>query len=303
MFMHLSLFFLSFLSPFWQMHPSSSTCYAPSYIANPPPYVSPDTSRTKHKKSRHRHTPACQLCKNPINNNTQLVRPPLLPVVPFLIHKDRPQHVHVCQCPQIIHLSCLIRHEGSDPRCDVCDMIYRRRRRLALAQTVCLAIHVLSLASVVALVFGLAHLGSALDRLGLGNEAGTKLDGDENWHDQEMQQILEWLRMVHFATGAAGAAMLGLVYLIGVCGVIGLKRTLHMLDDVMHINLKPILHWKTALRPWLQRMVMGVCIGLVGLTLGTYLLFYSWIWACLLHRMCYRILNVHKPLLTSFPKE
>ncbi|KAG0176038.1 hypothetical protein DFQ29_006642, partial [Apophysomyces sp. BC1021] len=86
-----------------------------------------------------------------------------------------------------------------------------------------------SLASVIALIFGLSYLGQALDQLGLGKEAGTKLDGDENWQDQEMQAIVEWLTIVHFATGLAGEALLGLVYLVGVCGVTGLNQTLVML--------------------------------------------------------------------------
>ncbi|KAI9319677.1 hypothetical protein BX666DRAFT_1915136 [Dichotomocladium elegans] len=156
-----------------------------------------------------------------------------------------------------------------------------------------MTIHILSLASVVGLVFGLAQLGSALDKLGLGNEAGTKLDGDETWQDQELQQILEWLQLVHFATGVAGEALLGLVYVVGVCGVVGLDRTLQMLDAIIHINLEPILRWHAA-PEWAKRIIMCTCLAVIGLVLGTYLLFYSWIWACLLCHFCYRILNIRR---------
>ncbi|GAN06568.1 hypothetical protein MAM1_0128c06054 [Mucor ambiguus] len=51
----------------------------------------------------------------------------------------------------------------------------------------------------------------ALDELGLGSEMGPKLDGDETWQDHEMLDIVEWLNIVHFATGVAGEALLGLV--------------------------------------------------------------------------------------------
>ncbi|ORY95551.1 hypothetical protein BCR43DRAFT_413807, partial [Syncephalastrum racemosum] len=128
---------------------------------------------------------------------------------PYLIHKRRPALVNLCHCPQRAHVVCMARCRTTATVCEKCQYIYRSRRRIWLARLVCLGIHLLSLASVIGLVFGLAYLGSALDRLGLGKEAGTKLDGDENWQDQELQQILAWLQLVHFATGAAGEALLG----------------------------------------------------------------------------------------------
>ncbi|KAI9263172.1 hypothetical protein BDA99DRAFT_414300, partial [Phascolomyces articulosus] len=128
---------------------------------------------------------------------------------PYLIHKSRPHHIRTCPCPQRVHLTCLTHYKQKEIDCEICGYVYKTRLRLFASRWVCLMTHLLSLGSVVGLIFGLAQLGSALDKLGLGNEAGSKLDGDETWQDHEMQQIMEWLQLVHYATGAAGEALLG----------------------------------------------------------------------------------------------
>ncbi|KAI9488544.1 hypothetical protein BDB00DRAFT_745079, partial [Zychaea mexicana] len=130
-------------------------------------------------------------------------------IMPYLIHKSRPHHIRTCPCPQRVHLTCLTSYTKKEIDCELCGYIYRPPLRLLMSRSVCLMTHVLSLVSVVGLIFGLAQLGSALDKLGLGNEAGSKLDGDETWQDHELQQIMEWLQLVHYATGAAGEALLG----------------------------------------------------------------------------------------------
>lgn len=276
-------------------YPVSTTTPATTTNAHPMPRPS---SSSGSRRSSHKRRP-CQLCHYGQNAESQQPQPQHhpprrlhFPVIPFLIHKNRPHHVRICPCPQKVHLNCLaLEGQHRDTiTCSICDYAYHSRLRVYLSRAVCFAIHLLSMASVVGLVFGLAQLGSALDKLGLGNEAGSKLDGDELWQDHELQEILAWLQLVHFATGVAGEALLGLVYLVGVCGVIGLDRTLHMLDDIIHINLEPLL--RLPIPEWIRRALLCTCLTFIGLILGTYLLFYSWIWACLLCHFCYRILNV-----------
>lgn len=287
--------------------PYLTSSFIPMDLSLPPPYPNSTTASTNvqptprpssssgSRRSSHKRRP-CQLCHYGQNTENQQThhhpRRLYFPVIPFLIHKNRPHHVRICPCPQKVHLNCLALEgqQRDSITCNLCDYAYHSRLRVYLSRTVCFAIHLLSMASVVGLVFGLAQLGSALDKLGLGNEAGSKLDGDELWQDHELQEILAWLQLVHFATGVAGEALLGLVYLVGVCGVIGLDRTLHMLDDIIHINLEPLL--RLPIPEWIRRALLCTCLTLIGLILGTYLLFYSWIWACLLCHFCYRILNV-----------
>jgi hypothetical protein len=171
----------------------------------------------------------------------------------------------------------------------MCNYIYPVKYHIGLAQMVCLLCHILSLGSVIGLVFGLSQLGRALDELALGSEIGPKLDGDETWQDHEMLEIVEWLNLVHFATGVAGEALLGLVYIVGVCLVIGLDRTLSMVSNILYINLERHKWWASDVA---YMLYVCLCLFILGLTLGTYLLFFSWIWASLLHPIRKRILNI-----------
>ncbi|KAI9485879.1 MAG: hypothetical protein EXX96DRAFT_450277, partial [Benjaminiella poitrasii] len=127
---------------------------------------------------------------------------------PYLIHHSRPDLVLICPCLHRAHLVCL-KNIHTDYICDKCNSIYRTRQSILIAHALCVICHLLSLASAVGLVFGLSHLGRALDELGLGSEMGPKLDGDETWQDHEMLEIVNWLDIVHFATGVAGGALLG----------------------------------------------------------------------------------------------
>ena len=297
------------------MHYSGS----PTDLLNPPPYAIQER-RPSHKR---RPCPICTITYNPSssssssssNNNNNSIhqqrqqqnkrRSPFFPVMPYLIHQNRPHHIRTCPCPQKVHLTCLTHYKQKEIDCQICGHVYKTRLRLFTCRLVCLMAHLLSMASVVGLIFGLAQLGSALDKLGLGNEAGSKLDGDETWQDHELQEIMEWLQLVHYATGAAGEALLGLVYIVGVCGVIGLERTVQVLNDIIHVNLESLLYKEdnnntntTTMPEWLRKTLICTCLTLIGLTLGTYLLFYSWIWACLLQHVCSRILNL-KPLSLS----
>jgi hypothetical protein len=150
-------------------------------------------------------------------------------------------------------------------------------------------VHLLSLASVIGLVYGLLFLGRSLDLLGLGTDLGTKLDGDEKWQDHEMQEIADWLNVVHLVTALAGEALLGLVYVVGVCWIIGSWRTLNMVHAILYLNLKPLVGDPSS---FLHYGLLGLALACVGLLFGTFLLFYSWIWAVGVHFVCRRILNV-----------
>jgi hypothetical protein len=149
----------------------------------------------------------------------------------------------------------------------------------------------LSALSVVGLFFGLSRLGGALDELALGSEIGPRLDGDETWQDHEMQQIVEWLDIVHYSTGFAGEAMLGLVYIIGTSLVIGFDRTMIMISNVVHVNFDPMFRSENMPKQ-IRLICVPFCLFIFGITLGTYLLFFSWIWSYSLHQLRNRILNV-----------
>lgn len=285
------------------LHSSSSLYY-------PPPYTKPnneiditqsaessniDTERgntpqinNKHHQNsrnnhhRHHHPRKCQICGN--RNTPSSLRG----IGPYLIHRTQPDLVFICPCLNRAHPICLKKY-GSDYICSMCNYIYQSRWYIYFfSQFLCFVCHLLSLSSAVGLVFGLSHLGRALDEIGLGSEMGPKLDGDETWQDHEMTQIVEWLNIVHFATGLAGEALLGLVYIVGVCLVIGLDRTLIMISNILYIQLD----YLKSKPKWIGDACIYVCLFILGLVLGTYLLFFSWIWASVLHHIRKRVLDV-----------
>lgn len=237
--------------------------------------------RTHHRHHQHRK---CKICGN--RNTPSSERG----IGPYLIHRTQPDLVFICPCLNRAHPICLKKY-GSDYSCSMCNYIYQSRWYIYFfSQLLCLVCHLLSLASAIGLVFGLSNLGRALDEIGLGSEMGPKLDGDETWQDHEMAQIVEWLNIVHFATGLAGEALLGLVYIVGVCLVIGLDRTLIMISNILYIQLD-YLKLKQAPK-WVGQICIYVCLFILGLVLGTYLLFFSWIWASVLHHIRKRVLDV-----------
>jgi hypothetical protein len=243
-----------------------------------------------HHHRNHQQRNKCHICGN--RNTPTNVRD----IGPYLIHRTKPDLVLVCPClNRAAHPICLKTY-GTDYICNVCNYIYQSRRYINFfAQFLCFVCHLLSLASTVGLVFGLSQLGRALDEIGLGNEIGPKLDGDETWQDHEMTQIVQWLNIVHFATGFAGEALLGLVYIVGVCLVIGIDRTLVMVSNILYIQLD----WTTknnkkrrTTPKWITRTFICIFLFVLGLVLGTYLLFFSWIWASVLHHVRKRVLDV-----------
>lgn len=239
---------------------------------------------TKLKSQHHHHRRVCQICKR---RHTPLS---VRDIGPYLIHRTKPDLVIICPCSHKAHPICL-KNYGTDYVCNMCNYIYKTNRYVRIfAQFLCFLCHLLSLASTVGLVFGLSQLGKALDEIGLGSEYGPKLDGDETWQDHEMTQIVEWLNIVHFTTGIAGEALLGLVYIVGVCSVIGLDRALIMISNILYIQLD----WKRRRQSlnWISKAGIFVFLFLLGLALGTYLLFFSWIWASVLHRIRKQVLNV-----------
>jgi hypothetical protein len=249
------------------------------------------TSRNKQQHRhhhRHHHHRICHICgnRNPPSDTRE--------IGPFLIHRTEPDLVLICPCLNKAHPICL-KNYGTDYICNVCNYIYQSRRYIIFfAQFLCFVCHLLSFASAVGLVFGLSQLGRALDEIGLGSEIGPKLDGDETWQDHEMAQIVAWLNIVHFATGFAGEALLGLVYIVGVCLMIGLDRTLIMVSNILYIQLDPmLLKWKKLKIPrWIRITCICISLLILGLVLGTYLLFFSWIWASALHHFRKRVLYV-----------
>ncbi|KAI7905125.1 uncharacterized protein BX663DRAFT_501850 [Cokeromyces recurvatus] len=268
-----------------------------SYSAySPPPYIktvdetisipiSSVLNENNITQNHHNYQRICYLCKNkslPSNITRDLG--------PYLIHHSRPGLVQLCPCLYTAHLICL-KKMNKDYTCNQCNSIYRTKRSIGIAQFLCVICHLLSLLSAIGLVFGLSQLGRALDELGLGSEMGQKLDGDENWQDHEMLEIVNWLNTVHFATGLAGGALLGLVYIVGVSLVIRLDRTLIMISNILYIRLDPLLKYDSALKKWLNITCVYICLFILGLTLGTYLLFFSWIWASVLHHIRKRMLN------------
>ncbi|ORZ10512.1 hypothetical protein BCR42DRAFT_422534, partial [Absidia repens] len=272
---------------------------------------------------------------------------------PYLVqHHDRVYWITMCYCDKnSVHASCLSSlllntntsnslERGQKPlqprqnflTCPSCHYYYRTGWRVGWVRLMVCCVHLLSLASVVGLVYGLSSLGRSLDQLGLGNEMGTKLDGDENWQDHEMQAIADWLNLVHLVTALAGEALLGLVYVVGVCGIIGADRTVQMIYAILYLDLTPILSsaskrndddhdlqqqdppprtpptttnttttttassTTSSTITWFHYGILWFALVCFGLIFGTWLLFYSWVWACLFHFLCRRILNVRKPI-------
>ncbi|OBZ89921.1 hypothetical protein A0J61_02026 [Choanephora cucurbitarum] len=222
----------------------------------------------------------CQICRN------RYLPSNVRDIGPYLIHQRHPGLHPTCPCRYGAHAVC-IKQYGTDFVCQNCNYIYHVRH-IRFAQFFCFLSHTLSLASAIALVVGLAHLGKALDELGLGEEKGPKLDGDEKWHDHELDEIINWLNTVHYATGIAGEAMLGLVYMVGVCLVIGLDRAVLMVWHILYLNLE----WLGKTR--MGKSVLYIALCCLGLLIGTYLLFFSWVWASLLHHVKRRVLNIKK---------
>lgn len=246
---------------------------------NPPIKKSRNNHHHHHHHSHYQHKHRiCYLCKNrKISSNVREVGP-------YLIHRTQPDLVLICPCLNRAHPTCL-KELQTDYICNICNSIYQLKY-IRFAQLLCFTCHLLSLASTIGLVFGLSHLGRALDELGLGSEIGPKLDGDETWQDHEMLEIVEWLNIVHFATGVAGEALLGLVYMVGVCLVIGQDRTLIMIYNILYIRLDPLKK-----QTWINAIFLWICLFIFGLVLGTYLLFFSWIWASVLHHIRKRIMD------------
>lgn len=273
-------------------------------LYSPPPYTDPNTSvnntnttensnklranrknKQHHYHHHHHNHRICHICGN--------TNPPsdVSDIGPYLIHHTQPDLVLICPCLNRAHPICL-KNYGTDHICNVCNYIYQSRRYITFfAQFLCFVCHLLSLASAIGLVFGLARLGRILDEIGLGSEFGPKLDGDETWQDHEIVQIEAWLNTVHFATGSAGEALLGLVYIVGVSLVIGLDRTLIMVSNILYIQLDPMLKWKHTPK-WISKICIYMSLSILGLVLGTYLLFFSWIWASALHHLRKRVLDV-----------
>ncbi|KAI8353218.1 hypothetical protein BD560DRAFT_336845 [Blakeslea trispora] len=222
----------------------------------------------------------CQICRNRYLPST------VRDIGPYLIHQRHPGLHPICPCHYSAHAIC-VKEYGTDFICQHCNYIYHVSH-IHTAQFLCFICHMLSLVSVIVLIVGLAHLGKALDELALGKEIGPKLDGDEKWQDHELDEIVDWLNMVHYATGIAGEAMLGLVYLIGVSLVIGLKRTLLMVWQILHLNLE----WLGKTR--MGKSVLYIALCCLGLLMGSYLLFFSWIWASLLHYVKKKAMNIKK---------
>ncbi|KAG2210776.1 hypothetical protein INT46_006846 [Mucor plumbeus] len=174
---------------------------------NPPIKKPRNNHHHHHSNYQHKHR-ICYLCKN--RNTSSNVRE----IGPYLIHRIQPDLILICPCLNRAHPTCL-KELQTDYICNICNSVYQLKY-IRFAQLLCFTCHLLSLVSTIGLVFGLSHLGRALDELGLGSEIGPKLDGDETWQDHEMLEIVEWLNVVHFATGVAGEALLGLVYMVGV---------------------------------------------------------------------------------------
>ena len=281
----------------------------PSSSYSPPPYVKPnhDTEITQVASSsdsvdihqhprphhRHHHPRLCRICKR------KHTLPSVRNIGPYLMDRTQPDLITICPCAHRAHPICLKKY-GTDYACNVCNYIYNSRKKIHFfAQFLCLVCHLLSLASAVGLVFGLSQLGKALDEIGLGSEYGPKLDGDETWQDHEMAQIVAWLNIVHLTTGFAGEALLGLVYIVGVCLVVGVDKALIMVSNILYVRL----HWHQKHIPdWLNRTGICVFLFLLGLLLGTYLLFFSWIWASVLHYVRKRVLNVNSIKLNHHEK-
>ncbi|KAI8342605.1 hypothetical protein BC941DRAFT_413280 [Chlamydoabsidia padenii] len=257
-----------------------------------PPY---STNLTQQQRQRT----SCLVCQHHEPPTQKTLGPYLLQ------YPHRVYWITLCTCNRMIHTCCLStlvqqKNNNGDKShtlliCPWCHYRYHTGWRLRWVRVMEICVHLSSLASVIGLVYGLLFLGGILDQLGLGKDLGTKLDGDETWQDHEMQAIADWLTLVHLVTALAGEALLGLVYIVGVCWIIGSRRTLNMIHAILSIDLG----WLDKSRAWSDCFYYGllwfvlVCFGLV---IGTYLLFYSWIWAVGFHFMCRRILNVRKSI-------
>lgn len=242
-----------------------------------------------HHHHNRRKKPTCCICHN------CHIPPHVRELGPYLIHCTRPDLVITCACSplkQKAHPTCL-QQFGVSYVCPKCNYIFPSQRYILIRHLLTLLCHVLSLASVVGLVFGLSFLGRALDELGLGKEMGPKLDGDETWQDHEMLEIVKWLNIVHYATGVAGEALLGLVYVVGVWLVIGLDRTLMMVWHILRIKMDTVFLPRND-SP-IYTICVGFVLGLLGLILGTYLLFFSWIWASVLNHLHKRFMGIQSP--------
>jgi hypothetical protein len=264
----------------------------------PPPYTKPpahDTTLLKPSSKMHHHhhhhhhhnhrrkKRTCCIC------HSRYLPSHTRELGPYLIHRTRPDLVVTCPCSpsqQWAHPNCL-QQFGVNYVCSQCNYIFPSRRYIRIRHMLTLLCHALSLASVIGLIFGLSYLGRALDELGLGKEMGPKLDGDETWQDHEMLEIVEWLDIVHYATGVAGEALLGLVYIVGVWLVIGLDRTLAMIWHILWIKMDA-----SKKENRVYTICIGFSLGLLGLILGTYLLFFSWIWASVLNHLRRRFLDM-----------
>ncbi|CAO3647168.1 unnamed protein product [Cunninghamella blakesleeana] len=254
-------------------------------------------------------------------------------VGPYLIqHYDKKYWINLCPCQQhFIHASCLsdiinkkktinrnnnklnkINEETEEKEsdgegstnqkeinnkltCQHCKHEYQLKWRYLLTRIVIICVHLLSIGSVIGLINGLIYIGRTLDELGLGSEMGSKLDGDENWQDHEMQEIAAWLNMVHLVTALSGEALLGLVYMIGVYSLCGIERTLQMIHAILYVNFGSLLHKKDLANTCLLWFILVT----FGLLFGTYLLFFSWVWAYLFHLVCHRILIIRPSQHTS----
>lgn len=253
---------------------------------SPPPYMSSTTIRDpiqQHASAiRHECHLSCFICGNLYIKERD--------IGPHLVQRSEPYLVIICPCSHMAHILCL-KNYGMDYICHICNYVYPSRKYVCFAQLISCACHMLSALSVVGLFFGLSRLGGALDELALGSEIGPRLDGDETWQDHEMQQIVEWLDIVHYSTGFAGEAMLGLVYIIGTSLVIGFDRTMIMISNVVHVNFDPMFRSENMPKQ-IRLICVPFCLFIFGVTLGTYLLFFSWIWSYSLHQLRNRILNV-----------
>ncbi|KAI9308731.1 hypothetical protein BJ944DRAFT_259716 [Cunninghamella echinulata] len=288
------------------------------YTLLPPPYnfiLSNNQSQQQRKYSlkKRLYCSHCQQYEAPINNIHCITT-----VGPYLIqHHDKKYWINLCPCQQhFIHAICLStiiidnkkkipshnqleqeEEEGKNDDekkkkyqliCQQCQYKYQLKWRYLLIKMTIIFVHLLSIGSVIGLINGLIYIGRSLDELGLGSEMGSKLDGDENWQDHEMQEIAAWLNMVHLVTAIAGEALLGLVYMIGVYSISGLDRTLQMIHAILHVNFNSLVHKKGITHSCLLWLILIF----FGLFFGTYLLFFSWVWAYLFHIICRHILII-----------
>ncbi|ORX54971.1 hypothetical protein DM01DRAFT_1335264 [Hesseltinella vesiculosa] len=266
----------------------------------PPPY--PIDTQLKKRPKR-----SCVLCFQspcpPFASSMPFQQRPINTIGPYLIqYPHRSYWLALCDCAdRQAHASCVVSLLNRDGQtCPSCQVNYGLRQRQRWLLLLVALTHVFSILSAIGLMFGLATLGRILDEVALGSDIGTKLDGDEKWQDHEMFAIAAWLNMVHLVTGFAGEALLGLVYVFGVCGIVGLHRTVHMIHAVHYVDMAPFVQQCVHLTRqgksyWLWRILVIAALAIFALLFGTYLIFYSWVWAPLFHFLCRRILSVTSP--------